>query len=71
VKIVFDGPVYFAFDESVDLPVKHQFKPSFYMNDAINMSKISSFDAIMYNSVQQTKANLDMQMELPLKNVRP
>lgn len=71
VKIVFDGPVYFAFDELVDLPVKHQFKPSFYMNDAINMSKISSFDAIMYNSVQQTKANLDMQMELPLKNVRP
>jgi hypothetical protein len=41
------------------------------MNDTINMSKISSFDAIMYNSVQQTKANLDMQMELPLKNVRP
>lgn len=71
VKIVFDGPVYFAFDESVDLPVRHQFKPSFYMNDAINMGKISSFDAIMYNSVQQTKANLDMQMELPLKNVRP
>lgn len=71
VKIIFDGSVHFAFDESVDLPVKHQFKPSFYMNDSINMSKISSFDAIMYNSLQQTKANLDMQMELPLKNVRP
>lgn len=71
VKIVFDGPVHFAFDESIHLPVKHQFKPSFYMNDAINMSKISSFDAIMYNSVQQTKADLDMQMALPLKNVKP
>lgn len=71
VKIIFDGPVYFAFDESVDLPVKHQFKPSFYMNDAINMSNISSFNALMFNSVQQTKANLDMQMDLPLKNVKP
>ncbi|MCY6412535.1 hypothetical protein QTA56_10420 [Acinetobacter sp. VNH17] len=71
VKIVFDGPVYFAFDESVNLPVKHQFKPSFYMNDAINLNNISSFNATMFNSVQQTKANLDMQMDLPLKNVHP
>ncbi|MDH0030418.1 MULTISPECIES: hypothetical protein [unclassified Acinetobacter] len=71
VKIVFDGPVYFAFDESVNLPVKHQFKPSFYMNDAINMNNISSFNATMFNSVQQTKANLDMQMDLPLRNVHP
>lgn len=71
VKIVFDGPVYFAFDESVNLPVKHQFKPSFYMNDAINMNNISSFNATMFNSVQQTKANLNMQMDLPLRNVHP
>lgn len=63
--------VHFGFDESVTLPVKHQFKPSFYMNDAINMSNISSFNAIMYNSVQDTKANLDMKMDLPLKNVKP
>ncbi len=71
VKIVFSGPVHFGFDESVNLPVKHQFKPRFYMNDAVNMSNISSFNATMFNSVQQTKANLDMQMELPLKNVKP
>ncbi|WP_333662806.1 hypothetical protein [Acinetobacter sp.] len=71
VKIVFDGPVYFAFDESVNLPVKHQFKPSFYINDAINMNNISSFNATMFNSIQQTKANLDMQMDLPLRNVHP
>ena len=71
VKIVVDGPVYFGFDESVTLPVKHQFKPSFYVNDAINMSNISSFNAIMYNSVQDTKTNLDMKMDLPLKNVKP
>ncbi|MEG0359811.1 MAG: hypothetical protein RR598_11150 [Anaerorhabdus sp.] len=71
VKIVFDSPVYLVFDESVNLPIKHQFNPSFYMNDAINMSNISSFNALMFNSVQQTKANLDMQMDLPLKNVKP
>ena len=71
VKIVFNGPVYFAFDESVNLPIKHEFKTNFYMNDAINMSNISSFNALMFNSVQQTKANLDMQMDLPLRNVHP
>ena len=71
VKIKFNGPVHFAFDESIDVPVKHQFKPSFYMDDKINMSEISSFDAIMYNSMQQTKANLEMHMVLPLKNVKP
>mgnify|MGYP000473190904 FL=1 len=35
VKIVFDGPVHFGFDESVTLPVKHQFKPSFYRTYAL------------------------------------
>ncbi|MCH7335974.1 hypothetical protein [Acinetobacter sp. NIPH 2699] len=71
VKIVFDGPVHFAFDESINLPIKHQFNPSFYINDTINMNEISSFNATMFNSVQETKANLEMQMDLPLKNVRP
>ncbi|NAS05223.1 hypothetical protein GPS47_06365 [Acinetobacter haemolyticus] len=71
VKIVFEGPVHFAFNESVNLPIKHQFHPRFNINDEINMTTISSFNAIMFNSVQDTKANLEMQMDLPLKNVRP
>lgn len=71
VKIVFDGPVYLGFDESISLPVKHQFKPSFNMNDSINMNKIASFNATMLNAVPQTKADLDLKMDLPLKNVRP
>ncbi|ENU31453.1 hypothetical protein MMO38_15405 [Acinetobacter sp. NIPH 1852] len=71
VKIVFDGPVYFAFDESINLPIKHQFNPSFYINDTIDMNSISSFNATMFNAVQETKANLEMQMDVPLKNVRP
>ena len=41
------------------------------MSDAINMGNISSFNALMFNSVQQTKANLDMQMDLSLRNVHP
>ena len=71
VKIAFNGPVYFEFDESVNLPVKHQFNPSLKINDAMEMGNISSFNAIMYNSVQHTKANLDMKMDLPLHNVHP
>lgn len=71
VKIVFDGPVYLVFDGAVNLPIKHEFKTNFYMSDAINMSNISSFNALMFNSVQQTKANLDMQMDLSLRNVHP
>lgn len=54
VKIAFNGPVYFEFDESVNLPIKHQFNPSLKINDAMEMGNISSFNAIMYNSVQHT-----------------
>lgn len=71
IKIVFDGPVYFEFNEPVNLSVKHQFKPSLEVNDPMEMGNISSFNAIMYNSVPKTKANLDMQMTLPLRNVHP
>ncbi|QBQ15703.1 hypothetical protein AHTJR_05215 [Acinetobacter haemolyticus] len=71
VKIVFEGPVHFAFNESIYLLVKHQFYPRLNINDEMNMSSISSFNAIMFNSVQDTKANLEMQMDLPLRNVRP
>lgn len=71
VKIVFDGPVYFEFDEPVNLSVKHRFNPSLQVNDPMEMGNVSSFNAIMYNSVPKTKANLDMQMTLPLRNVHP
>lgn len=71
IKITFDGPVYFGFDESVHLHVKHQFKPTLNINDPITMRKIATFNAIMYNTERNTKANLDMQMTLPLKNIHP
>lgn len=71
IKIIFDGPVYFGFDESINLPVKHQFKPTLNINDPIILHKIATFNAIMYNAERNTKANLDMQMTLPLKNIHP
>ena len=71
IKIIFDGPVYFGFDESLHLPVKHQFKPTLNINDPITLRKIAIFNAIMYNTERNTKANLDMQMTLPLKNIHP
>ncbi|RKG31535.1 hypothetical protein D7V21_13775 [Acinetobacter guerrae] len=71
VKISFSGPVYFEFNESVHLNVQHQFKPTLNINDPMTMRKIATFKAVMYNSVQTTQANLDMQMQLPLKNIHP
>ncbi|WP_213073709.1 hypothetical protein [Acinetobacter ihumii] len=71
VKIAFSGPVYFEFNEPLDLHVKHQFKPTLDINDPMTMRKIATFNAIMYNEVQNTQANLEMKMQLPLKNVRP
>jgi len=70
VKIVFDGPVYFDFNESVHLHVKHQFKPELNINDPMTMRKIASFHATMYNTERNTKANLNMQMNVPLKNIQ-
>ena len=71
VKISFSGPVYFEFNEPVHLNVQHQFKPTLNINDPMTLRKIATFNAIMYNSVQTTQANLDMQMQLPLKNIHP
>ncbi|MBJ9985294.1 hypothetical protein IAE19_07525 [Acinetobacter sp. S40] len=71
VKISFSGPVYFEFNEPVRLNVRHQFNPTLNINDPMTMRKIATFNAIMYNSVQTTQANLDMQMNLPLKNIHP
>ncbi|MCU4414878.1 hypothetical protein KTH71_12690 [Acinetobacter sp. WU_MDCI_Axc73] len=71
VKISFSGPVYFEFNEAVHLNVQHRFKPTLNINDPMTLRKIATFNAIMYNSVQTTQANLDMQMSLPLKNIHP
>ena len=45
VKIVFNGPAYFAFDESVNLPIKHEFKTNFYRLCCTNLS-VKGFSAI-------------------------
>lgn len=71
IKIIFDGPVYLDLDEQLKLPVQHQFKPQLAVNDPMTMEKISSFNATMTNRVQQTKADLELDMTLPLKNIHP
>ncbi|MBI1450639.1 MULTISPECIES: hypothetical protein [Acinetobacter] len=71
VKIMFHGPVYFDFNESVHLYVDHQFTPKLNLNDPITLQNIAAFHATMYNTERNTKANLNMQMNLPLKNIHP
>ncbi|MGE8540488.1 MAG: hypothetical protein ACN6NX_04240 [Acinetobacter sp.] len=71
IKILFDGPVHMAFDEPVRLHVLHQFAPQLNINDPMTMRKIASFRATMYNTERNTRANLTMQMNLPIKNIHP
>ncbi|SPL69868.1 hypothetical protein [Acinetobacter stercoris] len=71
IKIMFDGPVHFEFDEHVDLHIKHIFNPVLNMNDKMTMKKIVPFNATMYNVERQTLADLEMKMEIPLKNIHP
>ena len=71
IKIDFNGLVYFDFNEMLEVPVKHQFKPILAINDPVQMDRIASFNATMYNLNRDTTANLEMQMTLPLKNLHP
>ncbi|WP_010114928.1 hypothetical protein [Acinetobacter sp. P8-3-8] len=71
IKILFDGSVYFQFDEAVDVPVNHQFRPVLNINDPITMRKISTFNATMINTERQSIADLNMDIDLPIKNIHP
>lgn len=71
IKIDFSGPVYLELDEKVRLHVLHQFAPKLNINDPMTMRKIATFNATMFNTERNSKANLDMQMTLPLKNIHP
>jgi len=71
IKIMFNGLVYFEFDEQVRLHVLHQFAPQLNLNDLMTMRKIASFNATMYNTERSTTANLEMNMTLPVKNIHP
>lgn len=71
IKIMFNGLVYFEFDEQVRLHVLHQLAPQLNLNDPMTMRKIASFNATMYNTERSTTANLEMNMTLPVKNIHP
>lgn len=71
IKIMFNGLVYFEFDEQVRLHVLHQFAPQLNLKDPMTMRKIASFNATMYNTKRSTTANLEINMTLPVKNIHP
>ena len=71
IKIDFSGPVYLEMDEKVRLHVLHQFAPELNINDPMTMQRISTFNATMFNTERNSKANLDMQMTLAVKNIHP
>ena len=71
IKIMFNGLVYFEFDEQVRLHVLHQFAPQLNLKDPMTMRKIASFNATMYNTERSTTANLEMNMTLPVKDIHP
>lgn len=70
VQIFFDGPVYMEFNERLKFDVNHQFRPKLKLDNGMQMEKIATFNAIMVNRERQTKANLEMKMELPLDSIR-
>lgn len=71
IRILFNGPVTFDFNENVRIHVLHQFAPQLKINDPITMRKIANFDATMVNLERETTANLEMNMELPVRNIHP
>lgn len=71
IKILFDGSVYFQFDEAIEVDVNHQFRPVLKVNDPITMRKISMFNATMINTERQSIADLKMNIDLPIKNIHP
>ncbi|MDM1247431.1 hypothetical protein HX005_08515 [Acinetobacter sp. R933-2] len=71
IKIMFSGTVIFEFNEMLNLYVKHKFKPVLNINDPITMKKIAKFNATMYNDKRQSLADLDLQIDLPIKNIHP
>ncbi|MFC2997967.1 hypothetical protein ACFODO_22495 [Acinetobacter sichuanensis] len=71
IKIMFSGTVIFEFNEMLNLYVKHKFKPVLNINDPMTMKKIAKFNATMYNDKRQSLADLDLQIDLPIKNIHP
>lgn len=71
VKIQFNGPVMLDVDEHLNVRVRHMLKPKVMLNDAIALREIATFDATMRNVERDTKANLNMQMDVNLNQIHP
>lgn len=71
IKIMFDGKTYFVFDEVLNVPIKHKLTPTMSIDDPMTMKRLADFSATMQNIERDSTANLEMNIELPLKNVHP
>ena len=71
IKISFQGPVHFEFNEMLHVYVKHTFYPTLQINDPMTMKKIATFNATMINLERKSLADLDMYIDLPVKNIHP
>ncbi len=71
INIQFNGPVDMAFDETLNVDVNHTLTPVLNINDPMTMQNIARFSATMYNTQKQSRADLDLNIDLPVKNIRP
>lgn len=71
IQIEFNGPVILELNESIDLSIKHQFKPKLKLDDEISVQKIADFNATMYNTSRETTADLKMNIDLPIRYIHP
>lgn len=69
IKINFNGDVDLELNEKIDLKVDHVFVQQLLLNDPIEMSNISIFDAVMENLNPETKADIKMKIDVPLKAI--
>lgn len=71
IAIDFKGPIYFDFDDRLVLPINIDLKQVLKIDDPMTMTRMSTFRATMYNTQRESVANLNMNMDLPLKYIGP
>ena len=71
INIQFNGPVDMAFDETLNVDVNHTLTPMLNINDPMTMQNIARFSATMHNTQKQSRADLDLNIDLLVKNIRP
>lgn len=71
IYVIYEGPVHFSLNEDIQLNIKHQFTPRIKLHDDLVLQNIAPFNATMENQTRDTKANLTLNIQMPLKNIHP